>query len=186
MGPTPPSQKSRTLHFLSALFLISFFFFFTYSGLFAYFTFDDGTTIFACLKPFEVSVWRDIVHILTVFTAAFRPLTTMFWRPLYAVFGFNPLPYRIAVHLLLLLNIGIAYLFARRLDATREAALLTALVYSYNAAMSALLYDTCLIGDIMCFSLYAMAAMTYVRGRQNSNSLSLPRIAAVSALYALA
>jgi hypothetical protein len=186
MSPVPRPQKSRTLGFLAAFFIVSFFFFFTYSGLFAYFTFDDGTTIFACLKPFEVSVWRDILHILTVFTAAFRPLTTMFWRPLYAVFGFNPLPYRIAVHLLLLLNIGIAYAFARRLDATREAALLTALVYSYNGAMSALLYDTCLIGDIACFSLYAMAVMTYVRGRQNSNPLSWPRIAAVSALYALA
>src|ERR1700735_2166931 len=105
MSPASSPPESRTLAFLSALFLLAFFLFFSYSGLFAYFTFDDGTTIIACLHLLETSFWRDLLHILTVFTAAFRPLTTLFWRPLYAVFGFNPLPYRIVLHLLLTFNI---------------------------------------------------------------------------------
>jgi hypothetical protein len=89
-SPLEPLPKSRTLAFFTALFILLFFLFFSYRGLFTYFTFDDGTTVIACLRPFETPFWRDLLHILTVFTTAFRPLTTMFWKPLYAVFGFNP------------------------------------------------------------------------------------------------
>src|SRR5580700_3692393 len=108
MSPASSQQQSttprsgRALAILCALFILAFFTFFSYRGLFSYFTFDDGTTVIACLRPFETPFWRDLLHILTVFTSAFRPLTTMFWKPLYAVFGFNPLPFRIVVHLLLM------------------------------------------------------------------------------------
>lgn len=171
---------------MSALLILSFFLFFSYSGLFSYFTFDDGTTIFVCLKPFEVSFWRDLLHVLTVFTAAFRPLTTMFWRPLYAAFGFNPMPYRIAVHVLLTVNIGLAYVLARRLELTREGAALTALVFCYNASTSALYYDTCLVGDVLCFLLYALTVLVYAGGRQAGQPLGLRRTAAVAVTYLLA
>ena len=186
MSPASPPLESRTLAFLGALFILSFFIFFSYSGLFSYFTFDDGTTIFVCLKPFEVTVWQDLLHILTVFTTAFRPLTTMFWRPLYAVFGFDPLPYRIVVHLLLTVNIGLAYLLARRLEMTREGAALTALVFCYNASTSALYYDTCLIGDVLCFLLYALTVLVYIGGRQAGHPVSWRRTAAVAVTYLLA
>ncbi len=186
MSPTSPPLESRTLAFLGALFILLFFVFFTYSGLFAYFTFDDGTTVIYCLKPFETTWWRDLLHILTVFTTAFRPLTTMFWRPLYAVFGFNPLPYRIAEHVLLAVNIGLAYLLARRLEVTREGAALTALFFCYNAAMAVLYYNTCLVGDVMCFSLYSLAMILYLRGRQGGEPLTWRRIAGVAVCYLLA
>jgi hypothetical protein len=138
MSPVSPPLESRTLAILGALFILSFFLFFSYSGLTSYFTFDDGTTVVAVLRFFEGSYWSDLLHILTVFTTAFRPLTTMFWRPLYTVFGFNPLPYRIAFHLVLTVNIGVAYLLARRLEMTREGAALTALIFCYNASTGAL------------------------------------------------
>jgi hypothetical protein len=185
-SPASSPRESRTLAFLCALFILAFFTFFSYSGLSAYFTFDDGTTVIACLKPFEVPLWRDLLHILTVFTAAFRPLTTLFWRPLYAVFGFNPLPYRIAVHLLLAVNIGLAYLLARRLQMTREAAALTALVFCYNASTGALYYDTCLVGDVICFLFYSLAVLTYIGGRQAGHPLSWRHTAAVAVTWLLA
>ena len=179
MSPASSPPESRSLAVLTALFILSFFTFFTYSGLFAYFTFDDGTTLFACLKPFETPLWRDLLHIVIVFTQAFRPLTTMFWRPLYATFGFNPLPFRIAEHLLLAINIGVAYFLARRLAATREAAALTALVFCYNASMSVLFYNTCLVGDVMCSLFYGLALAVYAGARQSGDSLAWRRIAAV-------
>src|SRR6266702_2205449 len=124
MSPASSPIESRTLAWLGAAFILSLFFFFSYHGLFAYFTFDDGTTVIACLRPFDTPFWRDLLNILTVFTSAFRPLTTLFWRPLYEAFGFNPLPFRIVVHILLTLNLGVAYLLARRLQASPEAAAL--------------------------------------------------------------
>src|ERR1051325_3544387 len=186
MSPDPAPHAPRTFALLSALFILSFFLFFSYHGLFSSFTFDDGTTIFACLKPFETPLWRDLLHILTVFTSAFRPLTTLFWRPLYAAFGFNPLPYRVVVHLLLIANIGVAFALARRLEATREAAALTALIFCYNASTIDLYYNTCLVGDIMCFLLYGLAIYVYAGGRRNGNPLDWRHIAGFGALYLLA
>jgi hypothetical protein len=186
MSPVSQPVVSRKLAILTAVFILSFFTFFTYSGLTAYFTFDDGTTIIAALRLFETSFWSDLLHILTVFTAAFRPLTTMFWRPLYAVFGFNPLPYRIAMQLLMAVNIGLAYVVARRVEMTREAAALTALIFCYNASTSALYYDTCLIGDVLCLLFYALAVVIYAGGRQSGSPLSWQRTAGVAATYFLA
>jgi hypothetical protein len=186
MSPASSPPESRALAFLTALFILSFSIFFSYSGLFSYFTFDDGTTVISCLRPFETPFWRDLLHVLTVFTTAFRPLTTMFWRPLYALFGFNPLPYRIAVHLLLTVNIGLAYLLARRLEMTREAAALTALIFCYNASTNALYYDTCLVGDILCFLFYALTILLYIGGRLAGQPIGLRRTVAVAATYFLA
>jgi hypothetical protein len=171
---------------LCALFILSFFFLFTYTALFSYFTFDDGTAVVAVLRFYEGSYWQDLLHILTVFTPAFRPLTNLFWKPLYAVFGFNPLPYRIVVHLLLTVNLGVAYLLARRLELTREAAALTTLVFCYNVSQNIMLYDTCMVDMVMCFLFYALAVIAYVAGRQAGRPLGWRRTAAVLACYALA
>jgi hypothetical protein len=186
MGPDCYPPASRKLAVLSALFILLFFTFFSYHGLFSYFTFDDGTTVIKCLRPFETPFWQDLLHILTVFTTAFRPLTTLFWRPLYAVFGFNPLPYRIVVHLFLMMSIGLSYVLARRLEATREAAALTALIFCYNASTFDLYYNTCLVDYVECFLLYGSAIAIYLRGREAGDLLSWRRTAAVAGLYLLA
>src|SRR5689334_7952522 len=103
MGPAPAPQEPGNapsseevafppiFRFLSAAFILSFFALFSYSGLFAPLNFDDGTAVVANLEHFDVPMWRNFLRILTVFTTAYRPLATLFWRPMYAVFGFNPL-----------------------------------------------------------------------------------------------
>jgi hypothetical protein len=179
-------SKPRTLELLGALFILAFFFLFAHHGFASYFTFDDGTTVIACLRPFETPFWRDILHVLTVFTTAFRPLTSLFWRPLYAIFGFNPLPFRIVVQLLLTVNLGVVYVLARRLDVTREAAALTTLVFCYNASMLDLFYNTCLVGDVLCLLLYGCAAAVYIRARQSGEPLDLRATLFLLALFFLA
>ena len=186
MSPSLSPPASRKLAFLSALFILLFFLFFTYTALSSYFTFDDGTTIIVLLKPFDVSLWRDLLHILTVFTPAFRPITNLFWKPMLAIFGFNPLPYRIVVHLLLMVNIGLAYLLARRLELTREAAVLATLVFCYNASESIMLYDTCMVDIVICLLFYALAVMAYVGGRQTGQPLGWRRILVVAVTFGLA
>jgi hypothetical protein len=191
MSPASPPLESRTLAFLTALFILAFFTLFSYTGLFAYFTFDDGTAVVANLEHFQAPMWRNIVHILTVFTKAYRPLSTMYWRPMYAIFGYNPLPYRIVVHLLLAVNIGLAYLMARRLEfsgqaAAREAAVLATLVFCYNASMAEMYYDTCIVTDVLCFFFYALTILVYLRGRQSGEPFSPRRTAAVAVFYLLA
>ena len=192
MSPAPAPQEPRSapfservafppiFRFLSAAYILSFFALFSYSGLFAPLNFDDGTAVVANLEHFDVPMWRNFLRILTVFTTAYRPLATLFWRPMYAVFGFNPLPYRIAVHLLLVANIALAYLLARRLKLSREAALLSTLVFCYNVATADLYYDTCTVTDVICFMFYALSLLAYVRWRDSGDPLRLRMLAWVS------
>ena len=186
MSPASPRLESRTLAFLSALFILTYFILFSYSSLFAYFTFDDGTAVVANLGHFETPWWRNLLHILTVFTPAYRPLATVFWRPLYAIFGYHPMPYRIAIHLMLAANIVIVYVMARRLELARDAALLTVLFFCYNGAMNDLYYDSCTVTDVMCFLFYTLAIALYLHARQAGKLLSLRRAATVVVCYLLA
>jgi hypothetical protein len=185
MVPSSPLE-SRRFAFLGGLFILFFFMLFSYRGLLAYFTFDDGTAVVANLGHFEVPTWRNILHILTVFTAAYRPLSTMFWRPLYAMFGYNPMPYRIVVHILLVINIWLTYTLIKRMGATREVAALSTLIFCYNASMGDLYYDTCTVTDVLCFLFYILAASMYVKGRQTGYPLSLGRAIAVMVSFMLA
>jgi hypothetical protein len=150
----------------AAIFILLFFWFFTFHGLETPFTFDDGTTVIAVLQFFDTPFWRDLLNILLVFTSAFRPLTTLFWKPLYYLFGFDPLPYRIVVHLLLMANLPLVYIWARRIGTPATASALTVLVFCYNASMLDLFYNTCLVGDVMCFLFYGLAFVAFVSGHR--------------------
>ena len=185
MTPSVPLE-SRKLAFLTAVFILLFFTLFTYSGLFAYFTFDDGTAVVANQGHFDVPMWKNFVNVLTVFTTAYRPLATLFWRPMYAIFGYDPFPFRVAIHLLIILNIWLAYVFAKRLEVTKATAALTALVFCYNASMSDLFYDSCTVTDPLCLLFYLLSAIAYVGGRQKGELLSRGRIAMVLVCYMLA
>ena len=178
--------ESRKLALLCAIFILLFFLLFSYPAIFAYFTFDDGTAVVDNQQHFEAPMWRNFLHILTVFTTAYRPLATVFWRPLYAMFGYNPLPYRVAVHLMLIVNIGLAYILARRFEVTREAAALMALVFCFNASMSEMYYDTCIVTDPLCLLFYFIALIVYIHGRQSGDPLTPRRMVVVMVSYCLA
>jgi hypothetical protein len=113
----------------------------------------------------EVSLWRNVVDCLKVFTTANRPLGALFYRPMYSAFGFDAFPYRVVVYIILLLNIVLAYRFARMVGATREGAALATLLFSYNASLADLYYSTGTIYDVLCFPLFLSAFLVYVRGR---------------------
>lgn len=186
MSAVSAPLESKKLAFLSGLFILLFFLFFSYPSLSAYFTFDDGTAVVGDLYQFDAPWWRNLLHILTVFTPAYRPLSTAFWRPLYAMFGYNPFPYRLAMYLLMIANIGLAYVWSRRLEATRDAALLTVLFFCYNGAMCDLFYDTCTVTDVLCFFFYGLSVAVYLRARIEGNTISLPRGVFIMIFFGLA
>ena len=156
-------SSSRTIPVITALFIIGYFLLFSYHGLTAWLSFDDGMNFITIHHQWEVPLSRNVFDALQVFTSEQRPLGALFYRPLYHFFGFNPLPYRIAIYILLMVNIGLAYLFARALGASREASALSTLLFSYNASLMDLYYNTGTIYDIFCFSLYIGALTLYIR-----------------------
>ena len=175
--------SNRSLSILASLFILVYFLLFSYNGLSAHLTFDDGMNFVTMNHQWEVSLWRNIWDALKVFTTANRPLGALFYRPLYYFFGFNYLPYRIAVYLFLTLNIGLAYLFARTLDASREAAALSTLLFCYNPSLIDLYYSTGTVYDVLCFPLYIGALLIYVRERSLRNHLSGRTMLVVTLLY---
>ena len=63
-----------------------------------------------------------------------RPLGALFYSPLFALFGLNPVPYRIVCLALLLANLGLLYAFCFRLSRSREVGVVACLIGAYQAA----------------------------------------------------
>jgi hypothetical protein len=175
--------SSRTLSVLAALFIFSYFLLFSYNGLSTHLSFDDGMNFIAMHHQWEVPLWRNVLDALKVFTTANRPLGALFYRPMYSLFGFDPVPYRIVIYLFLTFNIILFYRFARVLDASREGATLATLLFSYNASLFDLYYNTGTIYDVLCFSLFIGALLIYFRKRSTEGQLSYRTMAAIMLLY---
>ena len=159
----PAPSPSRGLFWPAALFIAAYFLTFSYNGLFATFTFDDGMNLLAMHHFWDVPLWKNVQECLTVFTNANRPLGALFYRPLYGLFGFNPLPFRLVIYAIMIFNIWLAYRFARQLGANGEAAAISTLLFCYNASWIDLYYNSGTIYDLLCFALYIGALLIYMR-----------------------
>lgn len=183
MQPGDRAGSSRILSILAVLFLGAYFFLFAGDGLHAYFTFDDGMNMVHLHRLWEVSWRTNVLEAAKVFTTAYRPLGALFYRPLYALFGFNPLPYRMVCYGLMIFNCVLAYRFARILGATPETAALSTLLVCYNASMIDLYYNSGTIYDLLCFPLYIGAVIVYARHRSKHGQLPLAVMLLVLLLF---
>lgn len=186
MQPAAHPEHPRTLSVLACLFILSYFWLFSYDALHTYFTFDDGMAMLPMHHQFERPLWKNALELIKVFTPAFRPVGAFFYRPLYRWFGFDPFPLRIFAHALMVLNIGLAYVWARNLSVTKEAAALATLLFCYNGSMVDLYYNSATIYDLFCFAFYISAMLVYIRGRSGGEPLTRGRILWVVVLYLLA
>jgi hypothetical protein len=121
-------------------------------GLLAYFTPDDMMNLyFAWFRPLSV---------------ADRPIGALFYRGMFAAFGLNPLPYRIACFVLLLVNLALLYRFCVRLSGSKEIGALACLLGAYHAHLADLYYSTGTIYDLLCCAFFLGAFVYYVEIRQ--------------------
>lgn len=138
------------------------------AGLRAYFTGDDMMNLYTnWSKP-----WRDlIIANIQYYSPFYRPLGGLFYRVLFAVFGFNPLPFRIACFAIMGINLWLLYATARELGGARETGVLTALLGSYHAHFVDLYYNTGTVYDLLCFFFYVAAFLVYIRARNAARPL---------------
>lgn len=150
------------------------------AGLGAYFTGDDTMNLYgAWSKP-----WKDVLlDNLRYYSPAYRPLGALFYRSLFGLFGFHPLPFRVLSFAIMFANLGLAYALARRLTDCREAALLTVLLSCYHAHFTDLYYSTGTIYDLLCYTFYAAALGLYASWRREGRYLHWRQILAIAALY---
>jgi hypothetical protein len=183
MESAPAEKRSRALSVLTVVFLALYFLVFSADALRTYFTFDDGMNLIALHRHWAIPIRANLLDVLKVFTPAYRPLGALFYRPLYELFGFNPVPFRVVCHLLMAVNIVLAYRFARVLEATPEAAVLSTLLFAYNGSMGDLYYNTGTIYDLLCFPLYIGAILVYTRDRSRNRHLGWTAMLVVMALF---
>ncbi|MCZ2077775.1 MAG: glycosyltransferase family 39 protein [Bryobacterales bacterium] len=151
----------------AALVLIfAYWFYLSSEGLHAYFTGDDGMNLQALHHYWQKPYWQAVLDAFAIATPAYRPVGGLFYRTLYPLFGFDPLPFRVACYIILAWNLLLAYFLLRRLSGSRRAALFALVLFSFHASMIDLYYNTGTVYDLLCFTFYISALAVYVRARR--------------------
>jgi len=166
--------------------ILFYFFLLSHHGLRTYFNNDDVMNLVGLHGYWRLPWWRDPLAALAIVTPVYRPIGGVFYRLLYGVFGFHPLPFRVACYALMVLNLGLFFRFALMLSRSREAALLSALVFSFHAALSDLYFSTGTVYDILCVCFTLAAFISYARVRGSGRELRPKEILIFLLLYGVA
>ena len=163
-----PFQKLISV--AAALCILFYFLVLAGEGVHAYFSPDDLMNLYG--------YWQrplgDLVRAnLLFYSNFFRPMGGVFYRLVYALAGFHPLPFRVACYFLLLFNLYLTYSLARRLSGSREVGLLATLLSAYHARFVDLYYSTGTVYDLLCFTFLYGAFLFYVRIRQSGRDLRI-------------
>ena len=130
--------------------------------------------------------WRLTADLLNPFSAAYRPAGALFYTPLFAFFGLEPQPFRTVCFVLLVANLGLAFLLIRRLSNSFAAAILGALLFSYQAHLSDLYYSAAAIYDLLAAFFYYGCLLRYIQARQRDHRIGWGRCAVLCVLFWLA
>jgi hypothetical protein len=163
--------------------ILLYFFLLSHHGLRTYFNGDDVMNLVSLHGYWHWPWWRNAVEALVVVTPTYRPMGDVFYRTLYSVFGFHPVPFRVACYVLMVLNLGLFFRFALMLSRSREAALLSTLVFSFHAALSNLYFSTGTVYDILCVGFTIAALTRYVSVRRSGRELQAKDIVIFLLLY---
>ena len=108
-----------------------------------------------------------VKEIVWYFSPSYRPLGgLLFYRPLLALAGLQPLPYRILCFVLLAGNLGLMYLAIRSIVVSSEIAAISTLIGAFHPRLVDLYWNNGTIYDILCFTFYYGALSYYVRARR--------------------
>jgi hypothetical protein len=127
-------------------------------------------------------LWRLFESQFLIWRGYYRPMGGLFYLPILSVWGLNPVPYHVALSLVLAANVYLVYRLVRLLGAGELAAALAALVACYHAGLGNLYYNTAFVYDALC-GCFFLAAMVYYCGiRGSGRLLSLGQKAIFAAL----
>jgi len=135
---------------------------------------------------FGLGPWRAFASQWLLWRGFYRPLGAAFYLPLHHWFGLNPVPFQIAIMLLLAFNAYLAFRLAEALGSSDLASGLAALAVSYHAGLSNLQYNIDMVYDVLCFTFFIGALLFYVRIRSQGRLLRRGEIAVFLGLYVCA
>jgi hypothetical protein len=118
------------------------------------------------LYEYWVLFWPEVIRqIAWPLADGYRPFGALFYKPLFAAFGLNPLPFRVVCVGLLVLNLTLAYSLFRLLFDEVTAAV-SVMLFAFHAYLSDLYYSSATIYDLLGFFFYYLALWLYLRYRR--------------------
>jgi dolichyl-phosphate-mannose-protein mannosyltransferase len=182
LRPTSTSFQSGA----AALAVVTYFLALTHRGLAGFFSETDFLNL-AFLHGYGiVPAGVLLTEAVTLFTPGYRPVGGLFYRTLFAIFGFHAAPFRTARFLLLGLNLLLVARLGYRLSKSRFAAAVAALLFAFHAVTAEVYYDGATVYDVLCCCFLLLALTHYVRVRQDDRFLSGRDFWIVIALFAAA
>ena len=158
----PDTDKlARAAAFATGVALFAWFLFLIRGGLACWFDADDlMNCYYYWSRPWSALVKAN----LAFWSSYYRPGGGLFYRSIFALWGFHPLPFRIAVLALLAVNFALMAVAVWQLTGARWGTLV-ALMLLINPAFSSAYFDTGTIYDILAFMFFWAAFALYVRWR---------------------
>lgn len=173
------ARHAALQRFVIAIALAGWFLDHTWRGLLCTFQGDDMMNLY---QAWVLPLGRLALGNLTPFTSVYRPVGSVFYKLMYWAVGFHPLPYRIAIYALLLLNIALLYRFARLLTGSSEAAVIAPLLGSYHNHLIDLYQNGGAVYDVLCYTFFFAAVNCYIRGRGALRGWTLARFLILAVL----
>lgn len=156
------ARLRRVLYPLTAAIVLAYFLFFTWRSVHLYFDQDDMLNLYMAWSKPPGEALRALLFYWSDF---YRPLGGLFYTSIFAVAGFDPLPFRVICLALGIVNIGICFWFTRLVSGSERIAALSSLLFAFHPRLLEIWYRTATIYDLLCFTLLWLAACLYVWGR---------------------
>ena len=154
---------------LVAIFIAGLFFYCAGFGLRTPFGYDDITNI---TVAWQAPLHQLLLALLVPFTTFYRPAGSAVYRLLFDIFGLNPLPFRIFVYALLLINLYLVYRLAQRLSRSAEIGAFSALLYTFHTRLSLIYLNNGTLYDVLCATFTFLTLLYYIGIRQSGRRLN--------------
>ena len=181
--PAGSHRKDRLGQVCGAAFIVLWFLTFAGSGVGAPFSGDDLMNLHGHLGRGGANLLLDN---LCFWSTAYRPMGGLFYVGLYKLFGFDPLPFRLACFALLLLNLWLLYRFCHLLTRSRSAAFLATFLAAYHAWFVDLYRSSGTVYELLSYAFYFAAFDWYLSIRQAGGTPGLRQIGGICLLYVAA
>jgi hypothetical protein len=176
-------KLGRVLTLAAGLALFAWFVWLIRPGLASWFDADDLMNLhFYWIRPWSALLKAN----LAFWSSYYRPAGGLFYRSIYALWGFHPLPFRIAALTLLSVNFALLATVVWQLTGSRWGALLALLLVGINPSFGPVYFDTATIYDVLAFTFFWSAFALYVRFRRAGCLPGWGRLALVFGLFVAA
>jgi len=160
--------------------LFAWFVFVFRGGLASWFDADDLMN----LHYYWERHWSTLIQSnLAFWSSYYRPAAGLFYRSIYALWGFNPLPFRIAVLVLLSADFALLAIVVWQLTGSRWCAPIALSAIGVNPGFAAAYFDTGTIYDILAYVFFWGGFALYVRFRQSERLPGWGRLAGFLCLF---